>query len=413
MTSISRRAARCSVPWLTLSLLLAAACDGTQPVGPDPDTEVGTGGGDGGGGSTVAFVDFPRSVDPLTSGQAFKVSGAAGASLAWSVRGAQITAGGGGDAISVVPEAGARYVVVQVTATTPAGVRVQAVDSTPIARRVTTLEGGTYGVAVGPNNRLASMLWLSGTVRFRTGRGDPAPLDVTTGDLPVHGVFSNNGQTFYVVEQNGLALRKIDTESGATTAVDYGRTLFNIALSPVDGMVYVTTYEGWLYKADPVTLQKLDSLDLGGPSNGLAINADGFWVATMNGALLKVDPVSLDLLDTITLGGVPQRVALDATATTAYVANEGGAGLQVVDLATHTVTSVAVAGTPYGVALAPGGQELWVAVRDAGRIDQFDTKEMALTGSLTIGGVPRNIAFSANGHVVLIGNETSSVLVER
>jgi DNA-binding beta-propeller fold protein YncE len=282
-----------------------------------------------------------------------------------------------------------------------------------IARQVTTLDGATYGVAIGAHDELASMLWQAGIVRIRNGPSDLSARDVATGPFPVHGAFSPDGGTLYVVEQNGQALRSITIANGATTATDYGHSMFNIAVSPVDGMVFVTTGDGWLFKADPNTLGKLDSLALGGPSNGLAINANGFWVSTLTGALLRIDPGTLDLADEITLEGRPQRVAINASATTAYVANEGALDVQVVDLGSRTIRAIPVAGTPYGLALTPDDKTLWVAVRDAGRIDEYKTARMTRTGSLTIGGVPRNIAFSSNGRFALIGNESNSILVER
>jgi DNA-binding beta-propeller fold protein YncE len=400
-----RRAIRLLTPLFVFGVLTACAEDeGTTPaviIGePEPS-------------AAFAFVDFPLSIDPLTSGQLFRISTVDGVTYEWGVRGGEVVTTPDATSIGVTPEAGAPFVVIEVVATNAEGLSLRLVDSTPIARRVTHLEGGTYGVAIGPQNRLASMLWLSQTVRFRSGRHDPSPQDVTTGSIPVHGAFSNHGQTFYVVEQDGWALRSIDVESGATKAVDYGHTMFNIAISPVDGMVFTTTADGWLFKSDPSTLAKLDSLFIGYASNGLAINANGFWVTTMDGRLLQVDPATMAQLDLIELGGVPQRVAIDEDAAIAYVANEGGPGLQVITLASHEVRSVPVAGIPYGVALAPRGKEVWVAVRDAGRIDLFATADMALTGSLDVGGIPRNIAFSANGHLVLIGNEAGSVLVER
>lgn len=231
-------------------------------------------------------------------------------------------------------------------------------------------------------------------------------------NMPVHIAFAPSGSTLYSANQGG-GVGRIIVSSGVTSSSSYGHVMFNLAVNPANGDLYFTSGDGWVFKADPTTLAKLDSVPVDGGSNGAAFGGGTFWVSTLGGRLYKLDPATLDVLDSLELGGTPQRVAVSNDGSKVYIANEGGPDLQVVTTATKAVTSVPVSGSPYGLALAPNGAEVWVAVRDEGRVERFSTATLLSLGNISVGGTPRNVAFSPDGTLVLIGTESNSILIRR
>jgi len=114
---------------------------------------------------------------------------------------------------------------------------------------------------------------------------------------------------------------------------------------------------------------------------------------------------------TYTPGGMPQRLAVSPDGSELYVANEAS-GLNVINVASGQITSVSFGTAGYGVGMTPDGAQLYVMLPDAGEVRILDRTTRALVKTLTIGGRPRNVAFTKKGDAALVTNEQSVTFIK-
>lgn len=146
-------------------------------------------------------------------------------------------------------------------------------------------------------------------------------------------------------------------------------------------------------------------LDIQGIGNGLALTPDGqrLWVTTTNGLAHIVSPATLTVQHTIGVGGIPQDVVINAAGTRAYVANENG-WISVFDAASGERLDSIPAPIPFGLALQPGSDRLWVAASRRGEVYVIDLTTRRIVGGRSVAGTPRSIVFDGAGRA-LIANE--------
>jgi DNA-binding beta-propeller fold protein YncE len=151
--------------------------------------------------------------------------------------------------------------------------------------------------------------------------------------------------------------------------------------------------------------------DIGGIGNGLVLTPDGtrLWVTTTNGRIHRVNPATLAIEQTFTPGGVPQDIVVDAAGSHAYVAHEDG-WVSVLDAGTGARLDSIPAASPFGLALEPGGDRLWVAAARRGEVVVLDLGTGRIVGGFIVGGAPRTIAFDGAGRA-FIANEFGLVHV--
>ena len=103
--------------------------------------------------------------------------------------------------------------------------------------------------------------------------------------------------------------------------------------------------------------------------------------------------------------------AAPSLANTAFVSNEKGNSISVIDTATLEVRkTVKVGQRPRGIALSKDDSELFVCVGDDDTIQVLDTKTMAVVGELPSGPDPEQLRVSPDGTLVFVANENDALL---
>jgi YVTN family beta-propeller protein len=138
-------------------------------------------------------------------------------------------------------------------------------------------------------------------------------------------------------------------------------------------------------------------------SGPIAISDDDSLLVAVNtlGDSVTVFDVAGDAnakLGEVRVGPHPQTVAISPDKRFAYVTNQNGASLSVVDLAgLTTVASIPVGRGPFGVALTPDGSQAYVANSASGSVSIVDTASGTVTGTIPIPGIqPRGVAITNN-----------------
>jgi YVTN family beta-propeller protein len=192
---------------------------------------------------------------------------------------------------------------------------------------------------------------------------------------------------------------------------------------------------------------------LGGQPYGVAVSAGGaVIVARVSGdSITRYNLPDTTRVVSLAAGSQPVHVAINPAGTRAYVVNQGGAAVHVVNLTNNTVIdsapltnagfniavapnglrvfvttsdgrvyvlntstnaiidSMRVGSSPNGLAFAPGGAQLYISSRDAGTVTVFNAQSDAPIDTFSVGGAPQRIAVTPDGGTLFVANEAGGV----
>jgi YVTN family beta-propeller protein len=105
-------------------------------------------------------------------------------------------------------------------------------------------------------------------------------------------------------------------------------------------------------------------------------------------------------------------VVVTADGRRAFVANIGSGNVTAVDLAAgKKLADVATGAGAEGIALAPGGRELWVGNRAADTLSVVDPESLAVVATVPCPGFPIRLAFTPDGSRLLVSAARSGEVV--
>ncbi len=114
----------------------------------------------------------------------------------------------------------------------------------------------------------------------------------------------------------------------------------------------------------------------------------------------------------ITVESFPQGVTISPDGGFVYVANGGSASISVIDTSTNTVTAtVDVGNGPGGMAITPDGGFVYVANQSDNNVSVIDTSTNTVVGSpIAVQNAPTGAAITPDGSFVYVGNFSSSTI---
>ena len=123
-------------------------------------------------------------------------------------------------------------------------------------------------------------------------------------------------------------------------------------------------------------------------------------------------PVRADkVVATIPVGTYPVSVAVTPNGAYAYVTNEGGDSVSVINTTSNTVTATITVGTePYDVAITPNGAYAYVTNYVSGTVSVINTTSNTVTANVTVGTYPYGVAVTPNGEYVYVANAGSGTV---
>ena len=139
--------------------------------------------------------------------------------------------------------------------------------------------------------------------------------------------------------------------------------------------------------------------------------ASALYVSRLsNGQTTRVDGVTRVPGVNIAVGDTPTDVAINPAGTRAYVANQYGQSVSVINTATNAVVATfAVTGNPFKVAVSPDGASLYVGT-NAGRAYKLNATTGAVLGSVITGATPFGFAFGASTRLYISTWDEGTVL---
>lgn len=238
---------------------------------------------------------------------------------------------------------------------------------------------------------------------------------IPTGPVPTGVAFSPDGSTAYVANQYAqVSILDVATQSNVgTIPVD---NPLAVRVSPDGTRLFVATGGSNVYIVDVASRQVIKSVPVGYAPNGFAVAPDGrmLYVSSfLSGSVSEIDMYSGTALRTFFVGGIPQELAVNRRGTHLYVANESGY-LTDIDLVTgQPGDPIQLPGGAFGVGVTPDDGQAYVTIPYRGMVQVFSLQTGQLTSTLQVGGEPRRVAFSQQGHIGAITNQSGYITFVR
>jgi YVTN family beta-propeller protein len=238
---------------------------------------------------------------------------------------------------------------------------------------------------------------------------------IATGPIPTGIVFSPDGNTAYVANQFG----DVSVIDVATKQVVGSIAIDNplaVRVSPDGTQLFVATGNTQVFIVDVATRTIQKSVEVGFAPNGFAVHPDGriLYVSSfLGGSVSEIDMFTQAVLRTFFVGGTPQEMALNRKGSRLYVANEEG-HLDEIDLMSGQVTAtIPLPEGGFGVGVTPDDGQAYVTLPSAGLIQVFALQTRKLAKSINVGGEPRRIGFSQQGHIAAATNAAGFITFVR
>ncbi len=240
---------------------------------------------------------------------------------------------------------------------------------------------------------------------------------IQVGSLPTGIAFSPDGATAYTANQGDNTVTIVSVATGqAVGSVTIGASPFSVQVSPEGDQIFVGNNDNTLSVVDAVTRQVVKTVTIGFATNAFAVDPSGrmlYASSFVSGTVSEIDIFTGNVLRTFAIGGTTQGVALNRKGTRLYVANQGGY-LTEVNLVTGQIgVQIPLGGVAFGVGVTPDDNEAWITLPLDGKVQVFKLSTRKITGTLTVGGEPRRVAFSQVGKIGAITNTAGYITFVR
>jgi YVTN family beta-propeller protein len=232
---------------------------------------------------------------------------------------------------------------------------------------------------------------------------------IPTGSIPTGLAFSPDGATAYVTNQysQNVGVINVSTAQQVATIPTAAGNPSVVRVSPDGSRLFIGTTSTTVYIVDTQTLQIIGTVQTGFVPNGFAVNPDGrimYAAASLGGNVTEFDMFTGTVLRTFNVGGKPQDLAVTKSGKTLYVGNEAGF-LNEIDLPTGQITAnIPLVGGAFGIGVTPDDVQAYVGIPSQGVVQVFNLQSHHLATTINVGGNPRRIAFSEQGHIGAIAN---------
>lgn len=226
------------------------------------------------------------------------------------------------------------------------------------------------------------------------------------------GVAVDGAGHVYTVSPDSKVVRRLDQDGSIMAAAQLDGGPIGVVHDPEHGRIFVSDwYNARIWVMDAETLELRQMLETGSAPAGLAVSADGRWLASADRDSDQVSIFDLDTLDLhlrATVGTRPfgLRFAPDGRL---FVANVGTNDVSVIDPQSgDALATVAVGERPYGIAFALG--RTFVTNQYEDTVSVFDVATYAPLTTIEVGEYPEGIDTTTDGATIVVANWFSNTV---
>lgn len=184
-----------------------------------------------------------------------------------------------------------------------------------LERRRVVVGGGPTAVVFSPaGNVVYSMDSLANTISVVDTDKMTVAAAIHLEESPFKGVLNRTGSELYVITANSPNLLLIDLTGGSgVRKIFIGPGARSITVDTRSGLVYVGKIDGEIAVVDPTIRSSIDSIQLGGAAESMAISDEGnflFALVSRQPALKKVNLISKEVMGSIDLEGEGYSLSL-------------------------------------------------------------------------------------------------------
>ena len=283
-----------------------------------------------------------------------------------------------------------------------------------IIERTDPLAARPYGAAVSRSD----VVYLTQLDNQRLSRIDLPELgesgSAAVGSIPTDVSFNSAGTRAYVANQFSSSVGIVDVGTNTqTSSITVRGAIFLAVPDRTDSRLYVVTNRDSLFEIDRGSGAAIRTLPLGGTGQSMAWHPNGYllYVSTFTGGTaLEVDTRTMTLGRTFVTGSKAQGVVVSRDGQELWVADEDLRKVDVFSLATGgLLTSIPVGGNPWGMAITPDQQQLYVGLVFQGEVVVIDRASRTIVRRIATGGAPRRIVFNQAGTIGVVPNESGYV----
>jgi YVTN family beta-propeller protein len=282
-----------------------------------------------------------------------------------------------------------------------------------VVAATTSLPDRPFGVAVGEDGDVLVTQLDAATVARGVLPGTALGTSIGVGFVPTDVEVDRTGAYAYVTNQFSSNVGVIDLATDAqVTTIPVSGDPFRVLLSPDRALLFVTGNADSLFIVDVASRAITARLAVGLDANGLVADYTGTRLYVSNqsdGTVAEVDLTTKTVVRVLQIGGHPQELVLSPGGTILFVADETGS-VQVWSLRKGTKRGeITVPGGAFAMAVSPDWRQLYISSSYGGAIYLIDWKTGATLNTVATGGMPRRIAFTADGSTAVVANEAGWV----
>lgn len=194
---------------------------------------------------------------------------------------------------------------------------------------------------------------------------------IRTDRIPKDFDVSPDQSTAYIANYGAGTLSAIRLKDGKASHVKTGKKSRGATVAPDGSEVYVMVFgERDVVVVDTSTLAVTDRIPAcKNPRHAVVIGKHLLVTCYGTRHVVVIDRETRKLARTLEVGRGPKTIARAPRGDFAVTANEKGDSISIIDTTTWTVTTIAVAAQqPCGVAVAPGGERIYITARGSHRL---------------------------------------------
>lgn len=293
-------------------------------------------------------------------------------------------------------------------ATIPVGDAPVAVAVNPVTQRVYVANyyGGTVSLIDGVTDSTVATITMPRTTSIAV------PVAVAVDPLVSRAVVGNWYSDIISVidEASASAVATIATE------YSHGAGPRAVAMNPAASKAYVVDYgNNAVCVVDMTTLTRVKDIPVGSQPRALGIYVGAgrtrlFCANRGSNTVSVIDGDTDTVVATLAVGSAPKCVAVDPDTGWAYVTNETGNSVSVIDDTDQVSATIAVGVAPKGIAVDPAGDRVFVANNGSANVSVIDAGTSSVVATVTAGTSPFAVAVEQGARKVFVTNYGSDTV---